>query len=271
MRFTNYILPALFTAFVFACNPSERKATNEQLADLKNGELLKQDYGSCDTVKGKGVTVNITAWLPSDSLVAANRIRTQLEKKLIDRINSYGDSASIAAHPEATVSVKAAFEVFHNNYTAFINDFPEAPGCWFVELRGDTVMVTPKVLLYQLDHSAFTGGAHPNSFRSLHVFDAVTGEEKELKTFIADSVALLKKVEAEFRKVEKFDASADLEESGYFLLNHQFFIPANYTFTREGVLFYYNPYEIAAYARGPIEFTIPYSELDGIIKKELIF
>ncbi|MCE7039698.1 DUF3298 and DUF4163 domain-containing protein [Dyadobacter sp. CY312] len=270
MRLTNYILSALFTAFI-ACNPSEKKETSEKLVDLKNGKLLLQNFGTCDTVLSAGVYIKIATWLPSDSTAAAANIRTQLDKKLIDRINSYGDSASIASNPGAKTSTKSAFEVLHKNYTDFKKDFPDAPGCWFVELKGDTVMVTPKVLLYQLDHFSFMGGAHPNSFRSLHVFDAVTGEEKEAKTFIADSTALLKKVEAEFRKIEKLDASANLEESGYFLLNHKFFIPANYTFTKEGVLFYYNPYEIAAYARGAITFTIPYKELDGIVKTDLIF
>ena len=270
MRIQNYILPAIFTAFI-ACNPSEKKDTRETSTDLKTGHVAKQDYGTCDTVKTAGVFIKIATWLPSDSSAAANNIRTQLDKKLVDRINSYGDSASIASRPEAKVSVKAAYEVFLKNYNDFKKDFPDAPGCWFVELKGDTVMVTPKVLLYQLDHFSFMGGAHPNSFRSLHVFDSVTGEEKEAKTFIADSTALLKKVEAEFRKIEKLDASANLEESGYFLLNHKFFIPANYTFTKEGVLFYYNPYEIAAYARGAISFTIPYKELDGIVKTDLIF
>jgi hypothetical protein len=42
-------------------------------------------------------------------------------------------------------------------------------------------------------------------------------------------------------------------------------------FTPEGVHFFYNPYEIAAYARGPIELTIPYEELKGIIRKEAVF
>jgi hypothetical protein len=91
-----------------------------------------------------------------------------------------------------------------------------------------------------------------------------------MKTFIADSVALLKLVEKNFRKEEKLADNANLEEAGYFLSNHQFFVPANYVFTRDGILFYYNPYEIAAYARGAIQFTIPYSELNGIVKKENI-
>jgi hypothetical protein len=132
-------------------------------------------------------------------------------------------------------------------------------------------MTTPKLLFYQLDHYAFTGGAHPNSFTSYHAFDGKTGEEVEMKNFVADSVALLNLVETKFRELEKLAPGVDLEDAGYFLANHKFFMPANYVFTPEGVLFFYNPYEIAAYARGPIELTILYEELKGIIRREAVF
>lgn len=270
MRLQNYFLPALFTAFI-ACNPSEKKDTEEKWTDLKKGDVQKQDYGKCDSLKSSGVCVNIALWLPSDSGSIAANIRTQLDKKMIERINSHGDSASIASAPKANTDAQAASQVFINNYNHFKKDYPDAPGYWSIQLQGDTLMVTPKVLLYRLDHFAFTGGAHPNSFRSFHVFDAITGNEREAKYFIADSIALLKKVETAFRKLEKIEATANLEEKGYFLSDHQFFLPANYTFTQEGVLFYYNPYEIAAYARGSIFFTIPYHELNGIVKKDLLF
>ena len=34
------------------------------------------------------------------------------------------------------------------------------------------------------------------------------------------------------------------------------------------MVFYYNPYEIVAYAFGPIEVTVPYNELDGILRTD---
>jgi len=271
MHLTKYLLPALFIGLI-ACNSSTKHEDRQAQQGVGYGEFLKQHFGKCDTVSGSGIYADIDVWLPADTTIeAARSIRTQLKKKLVERINSYSDSASIAKNPEAKNSVSEAFGVFEKNYTDFKKQFPEAPGCWFVQLKGDTIMSTGKLLIYKLDHFANTGGAHPNTFRSLHVFDAATGTEKASKLFITDSTALLKKVEAAFRKIEKLDDSVNLEEQGYFLSDHKFFIPANYVFTKEGVLFYYNPYEIAAYARGPIEFTIPYNELEGIVKKDLIF
>lgn len=271
MRVSRYFtLLALFTTII-SCNPTSEKEVTETVTGLNNGKLNQENFGKCDTVSNSGVSVKVNLWMPSDSGEVTKGIRAQLDKKVIDRINSYADSASVASNPGARNSVKAAYEVFEKNYTAFKKEFPDAPGCWEVEVKGDTIMVTPKVLLYQINHYSFTGGAHPNSFKSLHIFDAKTGDEKEMKTFVADTSALLKKVEAAFRKTEKLASDVDLEEEGYFLSNHRFFLPANYSFTRKGVLFYYNPYEIAPYVKGAIQFTIPYAELGGIVKKERVF
>ncbi|MCE6991708.1 DUF3298 and DUF4163 domain-containing protein [Dyadobacter sp. CY323] len=254
----------------FGCDTASKRE-NEKIKILQSGKVIETNFGDCDTTTNAGVAIKVSLWEPSDSTKAARVIRGSLAKKLIQRINSYADSASIAANPAAVASVKGAFEVFQKNYLDFKKQMPDAPGCWQVDLKGDTVMTTSKALFYQLDHYAFTGGAHPNSFRSFHAFDAKTGNEREMKTFVTDSVALLKLVEQHFRKLEKLGPEADLEQSGYFLLNHRFFMPANYVFTSNGLLFYYNPYEIAPYVRGGIEFTITYAELGELVKKDQIF
>jgi hypothetical protein len=265
-----YLAAVCWTFLLSGCGSSSKTEDSEPVL-LSQGNVVENSFGTCDTIANNGASVGISLWQPADSGKAAAVIHRALSEKSIQLINSYADSASIAANPAALQSVKGAFEVFRKNYLDFKKDVPDAPGCWQIELKGDTVMVTPKTLLYQLDHYAFTGGAHPNSFRSYHIFDAKSGTEKEMREFVADSIALLALVEKKFREVEKLTDTDDLEKAGYFLANHQFFMPANYVFTRTGVLFYYNPYEIAAYVRGPIEFTIPYSELADLVKREDIF
>ncbi|MCF2502842.1 DUF3298 and DUF4163 domain-containing protein [Dyadobacter sp. CY107] len=258
-------------SFLAGCNRSG-KSENEESGKVKFvGAKTNTQFGGCDTVQNKGISIKLNLWEPSDSSKTAEAIRATLTQKSLRRINSYGDSASIAANPQAGESVKSAFEVFEKNYNDFKKDFPDAPGCWEVELKGDTIFSTSKALFYQLDHYAFTGGAHPNTFRSYHAFDAKTGAEIEMKNFISDSTALLSLVNKAFRKTEKLSAETDLEEAGYFLVNHKFVLPVAYVFTPEGILFYYNPYEIAAYARGAIQFTIPYAELGDVIEREKVF
>lgn len=268
----NKICVLLFAiSFLAACNRSGENENGERGKVKFVGAQTSSQFGGCDTVNNKGISIKLNLWEPSDSSSAAKAIRATLMQKSLIRINSYGDSASIAANPQAGKSIKSAFEVFEKNYNDFKKDFPDAPGCWEVELKGDTIFSTSKALFYQLDHYAFTGGAHPNTFRSYHAFDAKTGAEIEMKSFISDSTALLGLVDKAFRKTEKLSAETDLEEAGYFLVNHKFVLPVAYVFTPEGILFYYNPYEIAAYARGAIQFTIPYAELNDVIDRDKVF
>jgi len=269
---------SFFYVFVFsllvtlaACNSSSKKENAETAQVLNEGMIKHEVFGLCDTIRDEGASVRISLWLPSDSGQVSKTIRDQLNTKAIERINSYNDSASIALDPAAEKNMKIAADIFTKNYNDFKNEFPDAHGCWEIELTGDTLMATSRVLIYQMYHYAFTGGAHPNHFTSLHIFDGRTGKEREMKSFVLDTAALLKKAEIAFRKLEKLAPDVHLEEEGYFLKNNQFFLPANYIFTRKGILFYYNRYEIAPYVKGAITFTIPYGELEGIVKKELIF
>ncbi|MCE7066744.1 DUF3298 and DUF4163 domain-containing protein [Dyadobacter sp. CY326] len=270
MRLTAICLSLFVILFIAGCNRSGEQS-GESTKNMLSGAPRKSEFGGCDSTKNQGISIRLNLWEPADSGKVGTAIRDILTTKSIQRINSYGDSASIAANPGASRSIKDAYEVFEKNYNGFKKDFPEAPGCWAVELKGDTVFSTPKTLFYQLDHYAFTGGAHPNSFRSYHAFDLKTGGELQLKSFVSDSVALTNLVEKYFRQTEKIAPEINLEEEGYFLLNNQFAIPVSWVFTPKGILFYYNPYEIAPYARGAIQFTIPYAQLEGIIDREKVF
>jgi len=263
-----YLLVVLAVIFFTSCTPSSKK--DDVVTVKREGKFYNVELGKCDTISG-GVSLKVNVWEPvsSDSLYA--EIHSFLNKKIIDRINDNADLSGNPPKPGSDKTVESSFAIFDSNYKKFKKDFPEAPGCWEIELKGDTVMTSSKIIQYQFDHYAFLGGAHPNSFRSYYIFDAKTGQEKNIKLFVSDTLALLNKVEKAFRKLENIADTTNLEGAGYFLSNHKFFLPANYAFTKEGVFLYYNPYEIAAYARGDISFTIPYKELEGIIRKELIF
>ncbi|PWJ57409.1 uncharacterized protein DUF3298 [Dyadobacter jejuensis] len=231
------------------------------------GQKTIMAFGSCDSTGG--VSVKTEVWLPEEKNPEWKAIGATLSAKSIENILGIaGVEADDSLHHE---SVRSAFLLFEKNYTDFKADFPEAPGCWEIEIKGDTIMTTPKWMFYALQQYFFTGGAHPNTLQSDYAFDLESGKSVDMNYFISDTVALLNLAEKEFRKVEKLGPEVDLEEQGYFLANHKFFLPANYNFTREGLRLYYNPYEIAAYVRGSIVLTIPYDRLEGIVKMDLLF
>ena len=258
-------------ATLTSCSNSTQSNKDESGPFGGYGSLKALHFGACDSLKG-GVTVDFLTLEPADTSVASERIREYLAKDRIAAITSNMDSAVVASSGTKQLNEKNLFSLLLTTYTDFKKDFPEAPGCWQIDQKGDTVMVTSRIVAYKLDLFTFMGGAHPNSFREYVVFDRRTGDVLPPGHFVADSVALLQKAEAAFRKLEGLTQVDNLTAKGYFLnADSTFFLPQNITFTREGVYLYYNPYEIAPYARGPIEFLLPYADLKGVVRKELVF
>ncbi|HEV7350490.1 DUF3298 and DUF4163 domain-containing protein [Telluribacter sp.] len=241
--------------------------------NFENASYQESQFGSCDTTGGVSIQIRYLepgANEDGEPEKTGQNVSTFIRSSMVHLINSYTDSTYLQATPKASTHIPEAFEAFARNYRQFKSEFPESLGCWTIELNGDTVMTTPKIVVYQLDQYSFTGGAHPNTYTGFYIFDK-NGRPKQLTSFIKDTTQLLERAEVAFRELEKVPDRASLQEVGYFLPGNQFFLPANMAFTREGVLFLYNPYEIAAYARGPIQFIIPYSRLTDIIHQDLIF
>lgn len=78
---------------------------------------------------------------------------------------------------------------------------------------------------------------------------------------IADSTVLKSLGEKYFRINQEIESNTSLNDSGYFWGDGTFYISDIFTLTDDGLMFTYSPYEIASYAAGMPEFTIPYAEL----------
>ena len=57
-------------------------------------------------------------------------------------------------------------------------------------------------------------------------------------------------------------------EAGFTFPNGAFTLPRQWGATENGLIFYFNSYEIAPYSEGPTEFALPWSALREIIKPE---
>ncbi len=270
------LIAILLAACTTTYNENTVQSPETDGLNFQDATYYQTSYGECDTTGRGGVTAQVKYLEPTpdednDPQDAPQNLTKFIRGSVVKLLNSFTDSTYIEAEKRAGTHIEEAFEAFASTYRDFKNDFPESTGCWAIEVEGDTVMTTPKVVVYRLDQYSFTGGAHPNTHTGYYIFDRQNGRPRQLTTFIRDTTQLLQKAEVAFRKHERLPARASLQEYGYFLPGNQFFLPANIAFTHEGVVLLYNPYEIAAYARGPIEFTIPYSEVEGIIRREQIF
>ena len=127
---------------------------------------------------------------------------------------------------------------------------------------------------YVVTNYQFTGGAHPNTYATWININANTGKElKKADVFTADSdkkiIELLgRHLLADVNQRLETDTITSLQglwDNGI-LLNVDLYVPENFLLTDEGVKFLYNRYDIAPYVMGDFQLTIPYAEIENLMK-----
>ena len=114
----------------------------------------------------------------------------------------------------------------------------------------------------------YYGGAHGMPIWNGYTFDLQTGERLLLSDIIGNIEEELKKIVsgyfAEMINEEPENFWEDSVEYIYDDVSYQ----SDYYLTEQGIVFYYHPYELAAYAAGFQKVTIPYSEFDMLVSLE---
>ena len=117
----------------------------------------------------------------------------------------------------------------------------------------------PSLWSYAMDVYEYTGGAHGNRYLLIQNYDLQTGDAvSEQDLFIDDYYEPLKNLllEALIAQTDEAETKKDLRRLGYsvddVVPNENFYV------TAEGITYVYNPYEIAPYAMGCIQISLPW-------------
>jgi hypothetical protein len=160
-------------------------------------------------------------------------------------------------------SPESACENFIIDYEGFVSDpeIDEYNTPWFDRRKATWLSIEKKVFSIEVNISSFMGGAHSNSYTLLRNFNPYTGDSLGLgMIFKPESLKELTSLgEMHFRKTQKIKSGVSYDEAGYWFKDDHFYLTDNFAFTDEGLLFYYNEYEIAPYSMGAQYFVIPYS------------
>ena len=157
------------------------------------------------------------------------------------------------------ISIQEAIHQFNNELIRFKKDFPETPEVWEALIDGEVAYKSEELVCLAITSYLDTGGAHGNSYVRFLNFDAQTGSQLTTKDLILDIDSFKKIVENYLGKATKTTINEDTIENYFF--GEDFKLPESIGFTDEGVVILYNTYEIAAYAQGTTEFTIPFNEV----------
>lgn len=198
---------------------------------------------------------------------AAAAINEALHKQYTDF------SVGVESSDEYAVSGKENYLAAAKEDLAWQTENGNASGFYSYSLmRQMNVRYNARYLLsITYDDTSYLGGAHGYTGRYGHTFDIRTGRELTLADLADNYDAFLSAAVDQLK-----DISCGAEYAAYGL-NEGYedqlaglFRDGNWYFSDEGLVLMANPYELASYAAGLIEFTLPYAWLAYQIKADYL-
>ena len=247
-------LLAIVTIIFFSCSDDKKE-------DIKNLTYEEMQVGKtiedCDTSKD---CTSIYFYYPV--------FKNETNSPVIDSINNFIMSRLLFDEIEldSSATLDTVVNNFIEDYKMQLEDFPEYDIPWYSKTSVSVVYQNEKYLTLKVSNESFTGGAHPNSFINYFVINKTNGKEVSLQELFKPGFTkdLNNVVAKEFRKVRNITSNNSLNKEGFWFEENQNIFNENFGLTEKGILFYYNPYEVAPYVFGPTLVEIPYSEIEGI-------
>jgi len=181
------------------------------------------------------------------------------------------DSTALSSVPldPGSITIEGLADNFFAEYDSLRKDFPVSWPYQF-ELTGSVLLNKRGLLTVDLSYYAFTGGAHGNSHTEYFVFDTRTGTRLGLNDVFEQGFEerLNKLIDRRYRQMKGLSSTDRLDGEKGMLFENFIHFNDNFALTEEGVSFFFNNYEITAYAFGPTKIDLSYSELAGILKPE---
>jgi len=191
----------------------------------------------------------------TDALLAS--VRGFEDSTVFAPIDESGSSSGGAEEAEALM------QQFLDSYRDFMEHFPEAPGTWSIERSVHPIWNDRGVLSLEFAEESYTGGAHPNAVTRLVSLDAASGRRLRLADLFREGYEepLRSLGEKAFRTAHGLGAADDLVAAGFWFEDGRFQLGDNIAVTADGLRVHYDAYEIAPYAMGPTDLTLPRAEL----------
>jgi hypothetical protein len=172
--------------------------------------------------------------------------------------------------PTPAASVEELLDGFMREYRDFKADFPDSPLVWFAERKVAVRHLSPRWLTLRSEELTFIGGAHSNTWIVLSNFRPATGEEIHLEDLIRDDSfdRMTALAEEKFRTAREIGPDDPLEAAGFWFEDGRFLLNDNFSIGVDGLTFYFNRYEIAPFVLGPTEISLPWSEIEALLRPD---
>jgi hypothetical protein len=158
-------------------------------------------------------------------------------------------------------TIEAAITSFKNGYTMQKNKFPDETIGWEAKIDGEVAYEDENIVTIQLRAYIFTGGAHGYAPTRFLNFDKKKGLELENWELFKDQDVFMHFAETKFRIQEHVPQGKPINSTGFMFDDNRFYLSENIGFTKDGLKLFYDQYEVASYADGPIVVNLPFNEV----------
>lgn len=153
----------------------------------------------------------------------------------------------------------------------YLNDLKDNPDLimgYSTEIRDTVSLLNTKVATIKMDGYSYTGGAHPNPFGLVVSYDLLKGAKPlEINDLVSDTNAVRPILERAYKLAKGLKETDPLTEVVYEEIK-QLPMPANIGVVANGLLFYYNAYEVAPYAVGSTDVLLTWEQLGALADKK---
>jgi len=191
----------------------------------------------------------------------ARKINTTLEEELINLL-VFDEEIAASSLTEAVNSFKNGFQEMKARY-------PDESEIWEAKIKGELIYESKNILTFVINSYLFTGGAHGYTNRTYLNFDKRKGNELEIWELFDEKERFEHFAEIKFRIQEGIAQDDPINSTGFMFENDAFYLPENIGFTKDGLVLLYNQYEVASYADGVIELTIPFNEVENYLSRRI--
>ncbi|CAN5267289.1 hypothetical protein BH09BAC3_BH09BAC3_23400 [soil metagenome] len=255
MRLSTALFLFIVSLFLLvACNSKKKEPLNTEV-EIKN--ILAESMQGCnfDSMKCAQFEVSYPTFKGLDTAV-----QTVIMNRIIFNLNNgaIGEEAKLDEQGKE----------FIEEYNSFKSETPDLLGRWYRTISVEVLTFNDSLLSLQVSDESFEGGAHGSYNLSFVNVRPLDGSIVTLSNLLnTDYEKELNKIGEEiFRAARELADTASYEMNGYTFDDNTFALNENYAFRKEGIVFYYNSYEVAPYSLGPTEIVIPYERIKDWIK-----
>jgi hypothetical protein len=192
-----------------------------------------------------------------------NEVSDNINNKILSVVHSI---VSFEEPAKKFTDYNSVLSNFIAEYEKMQTENPDDIFGWEADVKGAKIYHSKKILNIEIAHHSYTGGAHGSSGLRSILINSETGKSIANKDLFFDELKFKAFAEKQFRTKFKIPKDSGINSTALMFEDDKFQLPNNYFFNKNGLLLYYNNYEIASYAQGPQELLLSYEILKPYLK-----